>query len=500
MAEAVVTAPAGGKESPERVVPMGREPALPIRPLPPPINWLHILGPGMVLTALGVGLGETFMWPRLVVVFGENIRILFLLGVTIQLFVMLEMARWTLATGESIFFGAARIHRAVMWAFWLVAILVYIWPGHIGLGAQSLSIVMGNTVPWPWLATAGIVLIALVLTFAPVAYSAVETILSILIGILVIGSAIVAALVAQPGEFWRTVTGMFLLGSWLPDAPNPFSKEWFPIIVGSAAFAGPSGMQQMWFTLYLRDKGAGMGHYAGRITSWLTGEEESMPSRGYTFDPRDPEEQAKWRGWLAWARFDAIVLFWGITMLTTMIFTTLALASIRIDPAAQDLIQQGQQAQALRAMSAAFAAAGGPLLGALFYISMAIVGWKMSFGIFDAFSRGQADMTWYFMPKAQRWSMSHWYYFFLYLVCILGITVIWINQGRPATFLLDILAFLSPFIMGGYCLVLLWTNNRFLPKEIRPNPLVSLIVALGVVLYWGGLFASLLLFRAIPSG
>src|SRR5215216_1116987 len=122
-----------------RTVPMGREEPLPVRPMPQPINWLHILGPGMVLTALGVGLGETFMWPRLVVVFGPEIRWLFLVGVTIQLFVMLEMARWTLATGESIFFGAARIHRGVMWFFWAAAVFIYIWPGHISLGAQSLS-------------------------------------------------------------------------------------------------------------------------------------------------------------------------------------------------------------------------------------------------------------------------------------------------------------------------------------------------------------------------
>src|SRR5712692_4669750 len=202
MAEAVAVR--DSEDYAERFVPMGREAPLPIKPLPEPINWLHILGPGMVLTALGVGLGETFMWPRLVVVFGPEIRWLFLVGVTIQLFVMLEMARWTLATGESIFFGAARIHRAVMWFFWAAALFIYIWPGHISLGAQSLSTVLGGDIQWTWLAIAGIVLIALVLTFAPVVYSVVETVLSLLIGVLVIGSAIVAAMVGRPEEVLAT--------------------------------------------------------------------------------------------------------------------------------------------------------------------------------------------------------------------------------------------------------------------------------------------------------
>ncbi len=384
-----------------------------------------------------------------------------------------------------------------MWFFWASAMFIYIWPGHISLGAQSVSTLTGGAIAWPVLAIGGIILIAVVLTFAPVVYSVVETVLSVLIAVLVIGSAIVAAMVVTPAECWATITGLFSFGFW---DPRMSTKEWFPIIVGSIAFAGPSGMQQMWFTLYLRDKGAGMGSYAGRITSWLTGEEESMPSRGTTFNIADPTEQRKWGGWLAWARFDAIVLFWGITMVTTLIFTVLAMASARLDPAAGEALNRGVQAQALQAMSAAFSAAGGAVMGMLFFTFMGIVGWKMSFGIFDAFSRGQADMTWYFVSAARRWSMSRWYYVYLYFVCAVAIIVVLVNQGRPATFLLNILAFMSPFIMGAYCPVLLWVNNRFLPKALRPNPIVSVIVFVGFLFYWGGLLASLLIFQAIPSG
>jgi len=140
------------------------------------------------------------------------------------------------------------------------------------------------------------------------------------------------------------------------------------------------------------------------------------------------------------------------------------------------------------------------VLGTLFYVFMAVVGWKMSFGIFDAFSRGQADMTWYFVPAARRWSMSRWYYAYLYFVCIAGILVILLNQGRPAEFILNILAFMSPFIMGAYCPVVLWVNNRYLPKEVRPHIIVSLIVFCGFLFYWGGMALSLLFFQAIPSG
>src|SRR5919198_5649443 len=93
----------------ERTWKSGRLAPMPIRKLPEAPQAAHLIGPAMILVALGVGLGETFLWPRLVIVFGPNIRWMFLIGVLVQTVVMLEMARYAMATGESIFFGAARI-------------------------------------------------------------------------------------------------------------------------------------------------------------------------------------------------------------------------------------------------------------------------------------------------------------------------------------------------------------------------------------------------------
>src|SRR3712207_6714736 len=112
---------------------------MPIRKLPEAPESAHILGPAMILVALGVGFGETYLWPRLVIVFGPEIRWMFLIGVIVQTVVMLEMARYAMATGESIFFGAARLAKPFMWFFFVVAVLVYIWPGHISAGAERLE-------------------------------------------------------------------------------------------------------------------------------------------------------------------------------------------------------------------------------------------------------------------------------------------------------------------------------------------------------------------------
>jgi hypothetical protein len=61
------------------------------------------------------------------------------------------------------------------------------------------------------------------------------------------------------------------------------------------------------------------------------------------------------------------------------------------------------------------------------------------------------------------------------------------------------LAFLSTFVMGAYCLLLLFTNNMLLPRKIRPNIAISVILGIGAVFYLGLLFYSIFAYGAFPD-
>ena len=72
------------------------------------------------------------------------------------------------------------------------------------------------------------------------------------------------------------------------------------------------------------------------------------------------------------------------------------------------------------------------------------------------------------MPRKIK--MSHLYAGFLWGIITFGICIL--NcAGLPTGLraILDVLAFLSTFAMGAYCIVLLLVNNRLLPKPIRPK-------------------------------
>src|SRR5919109_1415216 len=474
----------------ERTWGAGRLPPMPIRKLPEAPQAAHIVGPAMILVALGVGLGETFLWPRLVIVFGPDIRWLFLVGVLVQTVVMLEMARYAMATGESIFFGAARIFQPIMWLFFLSAIAVYIWPGHISTGADAFEELTG--ISWQVSAPIGLVIIGVMFTVARFVYNIVEAVLTFLVGVLVIGSAIVACFIGSLADLGDVLAGLVRVDFGIPHAVA--TAAWFPIVVGSIAFAGPSGMQQMWYTLWLRDKGAGMGVHMPRVRGLLhAGEEDTIPDSGSMFDVDDPDEMRKWHDWRKWVRYDAILLFFGITMLVTIIFTVMAMHAAEVNPEAKKQLLAGERDAALDAMKSAFSQTA-TILGTLFFIFISIVGWKASVGLFDAFARGQSDMTYYFVPGAKKFKMAYLYGAFLWGVIVFGILIINFGPVDGPTGILNILAFLSTFIMGAYCLTLAGVNRMMLPKKIRPHMIVTVLLVLGGIAYLGMLLYSTIKF------
>ncbi|MFW6198823.1 MAG: Nramp family divalent metal transporter, partial [Acidobacteriota bacterium] len=114
----------------------------------------HVVGPSMIALGMGLGAGEFLLWPNLVTVNGYSIWWLFWVGVLTQFVVIGEIERWTIATGESVFAGMARLTRRAFWPwFFLVATLVsFFWPGWASQSAdfasQIVEVATGTPVAW----------------------------------------------------------------------------------------------------------------------------------------------------------------------------------------------------------------------------------------------------------------------------------------------------------------------------------------------------------------
>jgi len=476
----------------------GKEGAhLEIKPLPDPgrVSIRRILGPGLLLAALGVGMGETFMWPRLVIVFGPDIRWIATVGLLIQIFVTMEIARWTYYTGESIFQAGYRLHPAVTWYFYILAIMVYVWPGHVVTGSSALALFLG--IDWIPIAVLSIVAIAVVLVISPYqVYKTVKTLLLVSISLMIAVSLAVAVFVGTPTMWSDALSGAVAFGS---TSPTMYTKTWLPLIIGAMAFIGPSGMQQMWYTLWAREEGVGMAAYMPKVTGLIFGKEQKWRDRGFTFNCDLDDERDKWERWRRLNIFDAWICLGAITFITTLFFTILSMAAAEASPAAMSAIKAGKTLAAIDAIATAFASVS-QILYPLWFIVMFLVGWKMSFGIFDAFARGQADMTFQLLKGARKLGTRKWYYIWVLIATLVGIATTVIGSPKGPVFMLDVLAFLSPLIMGSYCLLLLHVNRKMVPARLKMSWASTIVLASGAVFYLGSLFYCLFVFGAIPSG
>src|SRR4029450_620227 len=140
------------------------------------------------------------------------------------------------------------------------------------------------------------------------------------------------------------------------------------------------------------------------------------------------------------------------------------------------------------------------IIGTLFFCFISLVGWRASVGLFDAFARGQSDMTYYFMPGAKKYKMAHLYAGYLWFVILFGIVILNFGPADGPTQILDILAFLSAFVMGAYCLTLAACNNKNLPKKIRPHPLITAVLIFGGLGYLTAIMYSVIKFGVSDIG
>jgi hypothetical protein len=142
----------------------------------------HIIGPSVIALGMGLGAGEFLLWPNLIAVNGFSIWWLFWVGVFTQFIVIGEIERWSLATGESVFCGMARLSRIPFWPwfFAVVTLVSFFWPGWAAQSAdftgKTINALAGREViaTWQPLALAMMVFIWCALALSRIVYNALE--------------------------------------------------------------------------------------------------------------------------------------------------------------------------------------------------------------------------------------------------------------------------------------------------------------------------------------
>src|SRR3990167_5926249 len=135
--------------------------------MPQAPKFRSLIGPSFILLGLGLGSGEVILWPYLTSNFGMGIIWGALLGITFQFFVNMEIERYALTRGESVFVGFARRFRwAPIW-FIFSTLAGFVWPGIVAASAKLIGAVFGVD-DTHFIAVGMLILMGIILTLGPV--------------------------------------------------------------------------------------------------------------------------------------------------------------------------------------------------------------------------------------------------------------------------------------------------------------------------------------------
>jgi hypothetical protein len=425
-----------------------------VRDLPePPQHFWRIAGPGIVAAGVGISSGEFILWPYIASQSGLVFLWAAVLGILTQLFLNMEIERYTLATGETALIGFNRF-----WKHWglVFALLVYfanLWPGW-ALSSATLTTFLFGGGSARGIALAILLVIGVALTLAPVVYVALERLIFVKIAA-VATLGVLALLLAVRADTWRALPmGVFGVGQ----VPEELG---FALLLGAVAFAGAGGGQNLCQSNWIRDKGFGMGQFVPRLVSPVTGEEHAITHAvvRYTFETT-PANLARWRKWWWFANVEQTFTFALVSILTICVTSMLAHSTLFGVP---DL---PSSVEFLRIEGGRLQAAVAPWFGILFWATGAFSLFSASLGITDYTSRLAADVLKSTYLRDAAVSESVLYFWLVWGLVAIGCSILLLGLDQPLV-LLVISACVGGTMMFMYSGMLIILNRRALPAAIQ---------------------------------
>ncbi|MEX2271567.1 MAG: Nramp family divalent metal transporter [Vicinamibacterales bacterium] len=457
-------------------------------PKPPPFTPRHVfrtIGPGVIGLGVAIGSGEWLLGPSVIASYGPHLLWLTTVAVVLQVLLNLEMARYTLYTGEPIITGFMRTWPGS--TFWgityaLLSLLQYGWPGWaLASATASAALILGRM---PGAGDAGLVVMLGYATFGlcliiTLTGRKIERTLEIAMWTMV--AAVLVYLLGMSvasvsGATWKlTAISFFSIGD------IPAGADW-TLLAAFAAYSGSGGIGNAFITNWMRDKGFGMGGTVGYIPG-AAGSMIRLKPHGNVF-PVTPDSLRDWKGWWKHVYVDQCLIF-GLGSFVGMALTAL-LTLEYVKPGATI----GGWAAA-NMLAGAIAAVHGPVFWWLTIFCGFWVLFSTQLGVVDGLPRAITDIVWSASPRARRirgGDVRAVYY------GVVALFVLWggiaLSLAQPLTLIL-IGANVAGFIFVLESIHTLIVNRTLLPKALRP-PLWRELSLVATAIFYGALLIAVL--------
>lgn len=432
------------------------------------------LGPGVVWLALAQGSGELIWWPYTVAKYGLAFVFLMIPACLLQIPVNYQIGSYTLLTGESIFQGFIRLNRKFAVCLWILATLSFLWFGAFASASgTALSALTHFPAGWSpkaqtlfW-AYSSMLFFLIAMFLSKVIYQFIEKFMTAVSLVTLLGLIFACS---HPDV--RASFPAFFKALLIPSIPENF--KWDPAdatkLLTAITFAGLGGFWTLFYSYWLREKGAGMSAYMGHITGPVTGKREIIPDRGFTFEnnPENFAELKKWKRYLMADSFTGIAGNIATTLMTCLLAYALLFPKGLLPDKYQIAVVQAQF------FEASWGTAGKVIflfVAACFLADTWIV-------TLDCVSRMHSDFVMNFSERMKKLGVTKCYYLFAAFFTVVTAITILFNEPGPLILTSAMIGFIGTIT---FPFALYFLNHRLLKQIVPAGALPGRLALAGLV-------------------
>ncbi len=460
----------------------------PLKSFPKLISFSKIIGPSFIILAFGLGSGELILWPYLTANYGLGIVWAALLGLTCQYFINMEIERYALVRGESVFVGLNRhLPRAAYW-FIISTFIGFGLPGIIAAAAQSLAYAFGME-EYKWLAIGLLLLFGIFLSAGTTVYTIMERLTKIVILVAVPILLFLVILVVRGEhimEFWQGLRG---IGHNYAFIPSGISLATF---LAAFAYSGAGGNLNLAQSIYIKEKGYGMGAYSHKISGLFRHGhiDSSVSLQGEHFET-NKENIRRFKSWWKSINLEHALVFGVLGFIAMALFMILSYSTTFG-------VADNQQGIAfIKNQSQHIALVLGLPFGTLLLVLIGLLLSQTQLGILDSSSRIMAEnaaLKQMENKHIKKVHLSRIYSIFLWSQIVFGVILFLFDFKEPKQ-LIVLGAVINAWAMIIHIALVFYLNHKELEKEFRPaiwRKVVMVIIftiflSFGTVTIWSNL-------------
>lgn len=419
------------------------------RLFPKPVGFWKLLGPSFLVLAMGLGSGEVILWPYLVSQYGLGIAWGALLGITMQFFINMEIERYALIKGESVFVGLfKRMKWTSIW-FILSTFIGFGLPGIVSASAKMIGYVFGIS-DFKYLAIFLLLFMGLVLTLNQSVYKTMESITKFLIICCVPLIFLLVFFVSNIHDWQAMLMGLVGRGEGYNFLPNGIN---FATFLAAFAYSGAGGNLNLTQSIYIKEKGYGMGKYSQKLSGLLRKNEKAKINlEGVDFESSS-ESVGNFKRWWRLINIEHLIVFWGMGLVSMLLLMVLSYATTFGATSSEGINFVIDQSKAISVLMG-----GGMGLVSLFVLGLLLFQTQM--GILDSTSRimGENLALLTGANRGEKVNLSKIYFSFVWLQVLFG-SMLFLLDFKEPRFLIVLGAVINAFAMLVHVILVRYLNS-----------------------------------------